>query len=723
MAFYECKKCGKVIEVFDDAKFVTCDGCFQTQNVQTGNAAQQEEVTNSSSNAQPLLERAFIFLEDGDWTKAYEYSEKVLDIEPKNAQAYLVKLMAELGVRKREQLKDYPNHFIANNNYQKVIRFGNETIVMEMKEAVDAIEDRLQRQRVAAEEMRQKQEEIRLQQMKEAEELRLQQMKAAEEYRAQQAKIAEEMRVQREKEAEEMRQKQEAERKINTYRSMLAVNPYDFNVNGNIQLMKTFIGNLTSLGDYEDAPQLAEKFREILYDRASQLKDYNSKEDKAYAKEVFEYLGLYKDSKNFLNEMNSKEEAEKREKAKIKAEKKSATKKKVKKAIIAIVSIIVVLSLAVVSLVVIFPAVKYNKALKLIDEEKYEEAIEELDLIRGYKDSITLIREARKDKVKVDSYLFAADLEKQGYKMQAAMAYGAAEDYEDAQEKSMELWNDFIDRKTFDVFYDTIAIEKDGAVYVESDYSDYDVYGWENIVEVSAGDDFVVGLQENGEVLLSGNSSFYETINEYDYLDDIKDVKDWENIVSISANDSFVAGLKSDGTIVATGYRNDYLIGANNIVAIATGDGHIVGLKPDGTVVAYGDNDHGQCNVEGWTDIVAISAGDYHTVGLRKDGTLVSTEFIDDPDSEYDEYSGQCDVREAGWKDIVAFSAGDDYTVAVKSDGKVLVTEGYYYEDEVKEMKKIVAVVAGESELLLLDHKGNLLSPSTSSSVSDIKIP
>lgn len=36
---------------------------------------------------------------------------------------------------------------------------------------------------------------------------------------------------------------------------------------------------------------------------------------------------------------------------------------------------------------------------------------------------------------------------------------------------------------------------------------------------------------------------------------------------------------------------------------ISAGLRHTVGLKSDGTVVAMGDNDYGQCDVNGWTDI------------------------------------------------------------------------------------------------------------------------
>ena len=63
-----------------------------------------------------LLKRAFIFLEDGDWQSADEYCEKVLDLDPENAEAYLGKLMAELKVRKRDDLKNCAQPFDGSSN-------------------------------------------------------------------------------------------------------------------------------------------------------------------------------------------------------------------------------------------------------------------------------------------------------------------------------------------------------------------------------------------------------------------------------------------------------------------------------------------------------------------------------------------------------------------------------------------------------------------------------
>ena len=89
-----------------------------------------KETVISGENAYtaPLLKRAFMFLEDGDWNSADEYCEKVLDIDPENAQAYLGKLLSNLKVRKQESLRDQAEPFDNNNNYQKAVRFADEKL-------------------------------------------------------------------------------------------------------------------------------------------------------------------------------------------------------------------------------------------------------------------------------------------------------------------------------------------------------------------------------------------------------------------------------------------------------------------------------------------------------------------------------------------------------------------------------------------------------------------
>ncbi len=85
-------------------------------------------VNGGNVNVVPLLKRAFMYLEDGEWSTAEEYCEKVLDQDPENAMAYLGKLMAELQVHKQDALNDQAEPFESFNNYQKALRFADEEL-------------------------------------------------------------------------------------------------------------------------------------------------------------------------------------------------------------------------------------------------------------------------------------------------------------------------------------------------------------------------------------------------------------------------------------------------------------------------------------------------------------------------------------------------------------------------------------------------------------------
>lgn len=110
----------------------------------TPKAAEKETVVVSGGNAavEPLLKRAFMFLEDGNWQEADTYCERVLDQNPENAQAYLGKLMAELQVRKQAQLSDCEQSFEDNGNYLKILRFGDKKLQNALDGYISHINDR-----------------------------------------------------------------------------------------------------------------------------------------------------------------------------------------------------------------------------------------------------------------------------------------------------------------------------------------------------------------------------------------------------------------------------------------------------------------------------------------------------------------------------------------------------------------------------------------------------
>ena len=99
-------------------------------------------ITSGNASTSPLLKRAFMFLEDGNWDSADEYCEKVLDIDPECAEAYLGKLLVELKIQYKTNLENYSRPFDHTDNYKKIVRFGNNALVGELKQYNVTIRER-----------------------------------------------------------------------------------------------------------------------------------------------------------------------------------------------------------------------------------------------------------------------------------------------------------------------------------------------------------------------------------------------------------------------------------------------------------------------------------------------------------------------------------------------------------------------------------------------------
>ena len=107
-------------------------------------AAARENVVVKSENGsvQAFLDRGFMALEDGEWSKADEFFERALDFDAKLAEAYLGKLMAQLRVSRRERLADAAEPFDEQSDYQKAVRFGDEQMKAFLQGAVAQIRER-----------------------------------------------------------------------------------------------------------------------------------------------------------------------------------------------------------------------------------------------------------------------------------------------------------------------------------------------------------------------------------------------------------------------------------------------------------------------------------------------------------------------------------------------------------------------------------------------------
>lgn len=108
---------------------------------------------------------------------------------------------------------------------------------------------------------------------------------------------------------------------------------------------------------------------------------------------------------------------------------------------------------------------------------------------------------------------------------------------------NVENWVDIIEIAAGS--FCSVGLKSDGTVVI-TDAENQIVPTWKNIVDISASL-HILGLQSNGKVLAAGNN-----------LHNQCNVANWSNIVAVSAGSHYSVGIKADGTAIATGYDGEY---------------------------------------------------------------------------------------------------------------------------------------------------------------------
>ena len=313
-------------------------------------------VTSGNSNTKPLLQRAFIFLEDKEWKNAEEYCEKVLDMDPQNAGAYLGKLMAELKVPTQEKLKEQAKPFDDNGNYQRAVRFADEKLKSTLIGYIEHINTRNENARMDGIYTR--------------------------------AKSA-----------------MSSANTENDYKEAACL--------------------FESIDEYKDSATLAKECyeeaetarKDAIYSNAASKASVISIESLKNAIQLFQSIPGWKDADEqiakfqpILRELKAKEANEriererKAEQERIEALKRAKRNKKI--AIITAPIVCAIIAFIILLNNVIFPSIKYNKAIALMDAGNIVEAYEALIALDGYKDS------ADKANAIYDNYRFEKNIEK-----------------------------------------------------------------------------------------------------------------------------------------------------------------------------------------------------------------------------------------------------------------------------------------------------------------------
>ncbi len=300
---------------------------------------------NPSHDKSPLIRRAYLFLEDGDFESADDYAEKILDMDPECAEAYLIKLLSELQICTLELLSQFSEDISQNAYYKKAIRFAdkglNDRLLECRRQILENIEtnrkERIYQSACSAFANKRYQEAIEY-------------FSTILDYKDSADKI------------NKCNECIEIERKERIYtNALLRVS----SSNANDTQIKASIDDLQSIIDYKDSEE------KIAWVQARLEKYY-------YDKKVAEEQAKIRAEEERLRKLR---EAEIR---RINAEKRKQKIKKVAR--IGVPSILALVLILVLTFTLFIPTGKYNKANDLLNAGKYEEAMsiyEELDGFGG----------------------------------------------------------------------------------------------------------------------------------------------------------------------------------------------------------------------------------------------------------------------------------------------------------------------------------------------------
>lgn len=84
--------------------------------------------TPAAASVDSLLKRGYMALEDGNWKKADEFFDRVLDADPENAEAYIGKTCADYGVKKLAEVAHQPlekiEKILQSANFKRAQQFA-----------------------------------------------------------------------------------------------------------------------------------------------------------------------------------------------------------------------------------------------------------------------------------------------------------------------------------------------------------------------------------------------------------------------------------------------------------------------------------------------------------------------------------------------------------------------------------------------------------------------
>ncbi|MBQ2659139.1 MAG: PASTA domain-containing protein [Erysipelotrichaceae bacterium] len=428
-----CINCGK--EILESDKF--CPFC--------GAASKKKISIESNISIDALKKRGTMFLEDGDFETAAEYFERVLDLDPENADAYLAKLMIKTKQKNLPDLLDYYKNLYNKRepeekeaqisiDYDHINSFAKKYAVPGYLSEPDIVDiyEKYSRNYSSEVQPRENQKlkiedefnnEKLISRIKEYanKELSGKFDNVLKEYdkRVKEAKKSE--KENKDKVLKEYPDfiKQTDERIKKEHKELVQKRKQDY---------KEYLNDFDRLKDIEDVSIKKNEFQ-LLKNKLDALEDYEE------AKDYVEKCN------RIIEELENKEKALKEEKD-----------RKKRRLIVAVSAMLMLLLAAGIYYNnVIIPNRKYEQAEEFLENRKYDEAIKIFNSLNGYKDS--------KERVIETKYNKASTLLDEKKYEEAISIFKETEGYEDSVEKKTEAIYEWGKELLENKEYDKAALE------------------------------------------------------------------------------------------------------------------------------------------------------------------------------------------------------------------------------------------------------------------------
>ena len=250
------------------------------------------------------------------------------------------------------------------------------------------------------------------------------------------------------------------------------------------------------------------------------------------------------------------------------------------------------------------------------------------------------------DELKEGYYAVGKSFEAEKQYAAAGLSFAKATGYSDADEQSKINWDKGAYRDTISVnSYTAVGIKPDGTIatalndeYIESrkgkkfenvSIGAFKLEGidWKNIVSIATNDQYIVGLTDEGTVLI------YDT--GYHFLNSKRDIdtSEWKDIVAIDFNGDMVVGLDKSGKIHISGRGADEYKEVEkweNIIDVNLGWDCFSGVDIYGNAHVLWDQLGNYIDLEDGnelskSDVVQFSCTTAFGVFITKDGNLRTT--------------------------------------------------------------------------------------------------